>query len=221
MPGRLPIPRDTGVLLAVFLVGASVLFLVPPGATTAPTSVRSMGRTRGSDAAGGGGGGAPRADPPTDSGGPPATTSAGSESAASATPGGGRADTATRSTGSSRRPSRSATDSASKTGGSDRIKLTDSKYARYAYLISNRNLSDKADRALDGFRRTRTRVNASAVRVTLTPYEPRYDNYSVLVRNDQRLYFVETSLSDDAPKRETELDDDAPVKVDGNGYVIQ
>ncbi|MFB6183978.1 MAG: hypothetical protein ABEI96_05430 [Haloarculaceae archaeon] len=97
----------------------------------------------------------------------------------------------------------------------------DSKYAPYAFLISGKNVSAEARRALDGFRRRRTRINETTVRITLDPYESQYNTYSVLVRNDQKLYFIETSLGDDAPKRESELRDDAPVKVDENGYVIR
>lgn len=97
----------------------------------------------------------------------------------------------------------------------------DSRYARYAYLISGKTLSPDATRALDGFEWNRTRVNATTVRITLTPDEPRYQQYSVLVRNDRKLYFLETSFGDDAPKRENQLNDDAPVMVDHDGYVVQ
>jgi len=96
-----------------------------------------------------------------------------------------------------------------------------SRYAKYAYRISGPTLSSDARRALDGFEWNRTRVNATAVRITLTPDESRYQPYSAVVRSGQTLYFIETSFGDDAPRRENQLNDDAAVKVDKDGYVIQ
>lgn len=95
------------------------------------------------------------------------------------------------------------------------------RYARFSYLISGKTLSSNAKRALDGFEWNRTRLNASAVEITLTPTQPRYQSYSAVVRSGQKLYFIEASFGDDAPKREAQLRDDAPVKVDNHGYVIQ
>lgn len=197
MAGRLPIHRDTAILLVVFLIGVSVVMVGSPA-----TNAASPAAGAGQSAPSAGGGGTPRstpADAPAAQSGSAAPTSTPSSSGG----GGG------------------TTSSTAQSQQSNRIKLMDSKYAQYAYPISGKSITPDAKRALDGFRRNRTRINETTVRVTLIPYESKYNRYSALVRDSQKLYFIESSMSDDGPKRETELNDDAPVKVDQNGYIIK
>ncbi|MFB6105408.1 MAG: hypothetical protein ABEJ70_00405 [Halobacteriaceae archaeon] len=203
MPG-LPLGRDATILLLTVVVGVAVVVLVPPSG--APAAAAAAGPLRGPSRAGAASTTTTRSQPTTSATGAAASTTTTTRPAATTT------TTAT--------TTNAATTTATTTQ-SDRLKLMDSKYANYAFLISGQTLSPDAKRALDGFARNRTRINDSAVRVTLNPYESRYKRYSVVVRDDQKLYFIETSLGDDGPKRETELNDDAPVKVDSNGYVIK
>lgn len=200
MSDRLPIGLDSVILFATVLVGLSVIVLAPPsGPATAQVSIPHGGGSS-MGAAGGG---------------TPAHSNTGGASTPTT-----QAGTSTPSKTSSSNTGQQTT-ARSSSNQSKRLKLKDSKYAKYSYLISGQSLSSNAKRALDGFKRNRTRINDTAVRVTLIPYESQYNRYSVVVRNDQKLYFIETSFGDDARKRETQLNDDAPVKVDHNGYVIQ
>ncbi|MFB6131286.1 MAG: hypothetical protein ABEJ28_10745 [Salinigranum sp.] len=209
MTGRLPIGRDSTILLVAVLLGLSIIALVPPSsAPTAAAPGAMAGRGHRGSAAAGASAATPTATP---------------ESAAATATGGPSSSAASSSsaTSSPTAASSSSGGSGATTRQSNRVKLANTKYAPYAFPISGKTLSSKARRALDGFRRERARINATAVRITLVPYESRYRNYSVVVRKGQTLYFIETSLGDDAPQRETQLNDDAPVKVDKNGYVIQ
>ena len=199
-----PPGRDTTILGLVIVVGLAVMALAPPG-PVAPTSAARVVRANARDGSGSAG----------------AAPSTVADSGGTHTPDTGGAATPTASSTGTATATETAGGGGTTTSRPKRIKLMDTRYAKYSYLISNETLTNDAERALDGFRRNRTRVNASTVRITLIPEEPQYQRYSVLVRDDQKLYFIETSFGDDAPHRETQLDDDAPVKVDSDGYLVQ
>lgn len=203
-----PPGRDTSILLLVLFAGLAVMAFAPPTGAGAPPAAAGAVRAGVRNAAGRSG-----------TASPPAGTGATTDHPGQATTAGGGAPTT--AAAGSQDGGTTSSGSTTTSGGAKRIRLMDTRYARYSYLISNETLTNDARRALDGFRWNRTRVNASTVRITLIPEEPQYKRYSVLVRDDQKLYFIETSFGDDAPHRETQLDDDAPVKVDGDGYVVQ
>ncbi|MFB6075139.1 MAG: hypothetical protein ABEJ89_09010 [Haloarculaceae archaeon] len=220
MAGRRPIRRDTTILLVVTFAGLLIIGLVPPSGSPPAASAGSIPRHAAADPT-----------PTQHAVSTPATTQhtastpTSAQGTASTRSDGGRATdrrrTDSRSGGANAGTATPQSGSPRQTQTQQRVKLQNTRYAPYAYLISSKNLSSGAERALDGFRRNRTRINATTVRITLDPYDANYQRYSVLVRNDQKLYFIETSLGDDAPQRETGLRDDAPVKVDNYGYIIQ
>jgi len=186
MTRRLPVGRDTAILLAVVLGALSAVALLPPSGAPPTASAASMSGSRRADV------------------GQTTTGSSHASGSGGSTAGTGSGGTST-STGAD----------------ANRTKLKNTPYAQYAYLVSGRTLSAKAKRALDGFEWNRTRVNASAIRITLVPTESRYRRHSVVVPTDHRLYFVETSRGDDAPQREAALGDDGLIEVDHRGYVVR
>lgn len=103
----------------------------------------------------------------------------------------------------------------------NRIKLSQTQLANYAYVISDPTLSAQAQQAMSGFSRTRTPLANGSIKITLHALEPQYQDQSVIVPKGDKLYFIETSYGDDAARREYALGDDRAILVDSNGYVVQ
>lgn len=95
--------------------------------------------------------------------------------------------------------------------------LSDEPFAQYSYLISSDRLSQSAQSALSGFRLSKTALpNGDSV---INFGQTGQQGQDITVKSGQRLYFVETSLSDDGPGHDSVLGDDYLVLVDSNGCV--
>jgi hypothetical protein len=104
--------------------------------------------------------------------------------------------------------------------GTQRMKLSDTQYWNYAYLISGPSLSDSSRAALAGFNYSRQVMADGSENITLVALSPDYQGGSFTVRPGQKLYFVETSFGDDAGNGEYSMGDDSAVMVDSGGYVV-
>lgn len=104
---------------------------------------------------------------------------------------------------------------------SAQVRLQDTQYWPYAYLISGNVTSPQAEAALAGFQVVRTMQPDGSLQVTLKALQPEYHDQSYVVQPGQQLYFIETSMGDDAGGQEYSLRDDTAVLTDANGYIIQ
>jgi hypothetical protein len=104
---------------------------------------------------------------------------------------------------------------------SGRMKLSETRYWKYAYLISNDALDDQAKAALSGFTRKREMLPDGSVKITLKALSPRYRDQTYILKKNEKLYFIETAWGDDPQFQEYNLGDDRGVKVDANGYILQ
>lgn len=102
-----------------------------------------------------------------------------------------------------------------------KIKLSDTKYWNYAYLISDDNLDAQAKVALSGFERTKEALSDGSIKITLKALSPAYRDQSYTLTAGQKLYFIETSMGDDPQFKEFNLGDDVAVKVDSDGYLVK
>ncbi|MBI5797353.1 hypothetical protein HZA98_00430 [Candidatus Woesearchaeota archaeon] len=119
------------------------------------------------------------------------------------------------------RPAASSSSSDAGTSTS-KVKLIDTGYAPYAFLISGETVDNKAMRALAGFSRDRTLNADGSVTITLHALKTGYQDQQYTVPRGDSLYFIETSMGDDSvPDGEFNLGDDAGVLVDQDGYVVQ
>lgn len=103
-----------------------------------------------------------------------------------------------------------------------KVKLMDTAYAPYAFLISGETLDNPAKRATAGFSIKRV-VNADgSLTLTLHALTSEYHDQELLVPQGDSAYFIETSMGDDSiPDGEYNLGDDSAVLVDQEGYIIQ
>lgn len=118
-------------------------------------------------------------------------------------------------------PSTPPTQQQAPSQNTNRIKLSQTPIANYAYVISDPNLSSRAQQAISGFSRTRTQLANGSIQIALKALEPQYQDQTIIVPKGDTLYFVETSYGDDPSHREYSLGDDRAILVDSNGYVVQ
>jgi LysM repeat protein len=97
--------------------------------------------------------------------------------------------------------------------------LADSPYANYAYLISSNSLSADAQKALTGFKLTKSSNADGSTTYTLTAINPEYKTQTYTVQSGQKLYFIERNLGDDAGE-ERFLGDDMALVVDAQGKIV-
>ncbi len=100
-----------------------------------------------------------------------------------------------------------------------RVRLSDTPYAPYSYLISSGNLSAEAAMATAGFNISRSSESNGTLLITLLP-NVGGGGVSMLLKPGEKLYFIETSLGDDSNNQEFAPSDDALVKTDLAGYVL-
>ncbi len=103
---------------------------------------------------------------------------------------------------------------------STKIKLTDSRYASQAYLISSESLSNETTQALAGFSVNRQVNPDGSLTITLKALSLEYQDQRYTVQPDQKLYFIETSFGDDTDTRDISLGDDHALIVDAEGYIV-
>ena len=103
----------------------------------------------------------------------------------------------------------------------NKIKFADTRYANYAYDISDNATSQRETAALAGFDVKKSQNTDGSLRITLKALEPQYHDQSYTVSPGQKLYFIEGSFGDDSGKSEYSLGDDMAVLVDAQGYVVQ
>lgn len=102
-----------------------------------------------------------------------------------------------------------------------KIKLSDTRYWNYAYLISGDTLNEQAKIALSGFGREMKTLSDGSTEIILKAVSSDYSNQEYLLKKGEKLYFIETALSDDPQFKEYNLGDDVAVKVDANGYILK
>ena len=95
-----------------------------------------------------------------------------------------------------------------------------SQYEQYAYLISGDSLDSSAQQAITGFKLNKRSNPDGTVTITLKALEPAYNDQTYTLKPGQKLYFIETSLSDDQDNRELSMSDDTAIIVDSQGYIV-
>jgi TolA-binding protein len=109
------------------------------------------------------------------------------------------------------------------TGLAPGTKIADSPYASSAYLISGdpSTFDDATKTALSGFTVQRQRLVDGSLRITLTATNPEYQTQIYTLKPDQKLYFIEKALGDDAGGQDRTPRDDTAVVTDSGGTVVQ
>lgn len=102
-----------------------------------------------------------------------------------------------------------------------RTKLSDSRDANNAYLISGDTLDAATQRAISGFSIQKTPNADGTTTISLTSSNPEYQNQSYTLQSGEQLYFIERSLGDDSNNEEGALGDDSAIIVDAQGYIVQ
>ncbi len=101
------------------------------------------------------------------------------------------------------------------------VKLSNTSYWKYAYLISGNTLDRNARDALSGFKLEKSKLKNKDLKITLKSLSYNYRDQVYLLTPGEKLYFIETSFGDDSRFREYNLGDDAGVIVDANGYIVR
>jgi hypothetical protein len=99
-------------------------------------------------------------------------------------------------------------------------KLSDSPFAKSAYLISTDKLSADTLKALAGFNLSKVAQPDGTTKYILKATNPEYQDQSYVIGSGQRLYFIELSLQDDANNQEKNLGDDHAVVIDSEGNIV-
>jgi len=102
-----------------------------------------------------------------------------------------------------------------------KIKLSDTRYWAYSFLISDDDLDDQTKAALSGFDRKKEILPNGDIKITLKALSPDYQDQNYVLKPGQKLYFIETSMADDPQFKEYNMGDDVAVKVDADGYIIR
>ncbi len=113
-----------------------------------------------------------------------------------------------------------ASGGAQTSGSAPRVRLQDTPYMNYAYLISDNATSPQEDAALAGFQVQKQTLADGSLQVTLKALQPEYHDQTYMVQPGEKLYFIETSFGDDRSSQEYNLGDDTAVLVDADGYII-
>jgi len=101
------------------------------------------------------------------------------------------------------------------------VKLSNTPYWKYAYLISGNTLDQNDKTAISGFKLEKSKLRNGDVKIILKALSYNYRDQVYLLTPGERLYFIETSFGDDSLFREYNLGDDAGVIVNANGYVVR
>lgn len=105
-------------------------------------------------------------------------------------------------------------------GGQKKVKLSNTRYAPYAYKISDDSVSQEERRALAGFKVSKS-SSGGVTTIQLDTTKQEYSNQTYKLKNGEQLYFIETSLGDDSRGKEYAMEDDTGVVVDSNGYIVR
>lgn len=100
------------------------------------------------------------------------------------------------------------------------VKLADSEYAPYAFLISGDTISPDTQAALAGFTLDKTALPDGSTQIVLSTSHRGYVNQTYTLKQGQQLYFIETSMGDDNDGFEGSLSDDTALVVDSQGYIV-
>lgn len=101
-----------------------------------------------------------------------------------------------------------------------KVKLSNTKYAPYAYKISDDSVSQEEKKALAGFKVSKS-SSGGVTTIHLDTTKQEYSNQTYHLKNKEELYFIETSMGDDSGGHEYAMEDDQGVVVDSNGYIIR
>lgn len=102
-----------------------------------------------------------------------------------------------------------------------KIKLSDTKYWRYSYLISTGTIDSETQAAIAGFKLERAVLADGTQNIILKALQPEYHDQQYIVAPGQKLYFIETTMGDDHANQEFSMGDDAAVLVDVDGYITK
>jgi hypothetical protein len=102
-----------------------------------------------------------------------------------------------------------------------KAKLSDTRFANSAYLISGDTLDASAKSALAGFTMQKTANPDGSVSISLSSTNQNYQNQTYTLQPGQQLYFIERTMGDDGADTDFNLGDDTAVVVDANGYIVQ
>ena len=100
--------------------------------------------------------------------------------------------------------------------------LNSTGLAPYAYLISTPILNSSAKYATAGFNIAERMLVNGSMSINIASLSSAALNSTYIILPSERLYYIDTSLGDDAPPNgEYSLGDDGVVLTDSNGYIIK
>ncbi|MDE1823158.1 MAG: hypothetical protein KGI00_01860 [Candidatus Micrarchaeota archaeon] len=101
---------------------------------------------------------------------------------------------------------------------SSKVLFNNTQFASFAYLIYPGSISQQSKAAMAGFGVSVSKFANGSAGVTLT-FNGTGGSNEVTLSPGYKLYFIETSFSDDSFDTDSSLGDDAFVVVDNYGYV--
>jgi hypothetical protein len=101
--------------------------------------------------------------------------------------------------------------------------FSSSQFAQYSYLISGTTPYDaKTKKALSGFTVIKKLLTDGSTQITLNAQNPAYKTQIYTVKPGEKLYLIESNLSDDSSTTKDAFPgDDQAVLVDASGIIIQ
>jgi hypothetical protein len=100
------------------------------------------------------------------------------------------------------------------------VLFSSSPMAQNAYLISTPTYDAKTDKALSGFKVVKTDLADGSIQYVLNSSNTDYTTQTYIVKPGEKLYFIESTLSDDNNNQDKFTGDDTAVVVDANGYIV-
>ncbi|MDE2030956.1 MAG: hypothetical protein KGI58_01705 [Patescibacteria group bacterium] len=89
----------------------------------------------------------------------------------------------------------------------------------YAHLISTPTFDTDTQKALTGFTVTKNTLADGSTQITLNSQNAEYHSQTYVVKEGEKLYFIEKSYGDDSNNQERFLRDDTAILVGANGYI--
>jgi len=98
--------------------------------------------------------------------------------------------------------------------------FSDSIFAQNSYLISTPTYDANTEKALTGFKVTKSNLSDGSVQYVLNSQNKEYVTQTYVVKPGEKLYFIESNLSDDSGTEDKYPGDDTAVLVDASGYIL-
>ncbi len=107
------------------------------------------------------------------------------------------------------------------TAAAQQVKLSNSQYAGFSYLVSSAQLSQSAKMSISGFNLTRGVLANGSIRISFYNFGSSAVSSTFIICSLCGLYYLDSSFGDDsAPSGEYSFGDDGVIETDANGYII-